>query len=157
MNNDPARDSTPPDDVSDRAIAAAGATMQALLRGEPITRLLVDATSTPDAAYQLLVVLARNIGVILRPGPYEGGPIGESWALVDHGPGARRGVAAVRDGSTAARLIGAGARGDADTTRALALAVVAVGGQEALDQARWVARAMLVIFAREPRLTPEDR
>lgn len=156
MTSTPARDFDPPDEISDWMIATAAALLEARLARDAVTHRLIGATSTQADAFQLLAILARQAGTILRPGGYAGGPVGYTIALAylaGRGP-AGGAHAAVRAATVASQLLGAGARGDAVMVRALAVPVLQ--GDAGRSNARTVARAMLEVFAREPRTeTPQ--
>lgn len=130
------------EEVSDWAEVVAYQLMQARLEGRRRpTRVYF---SEPQETYEVLVVLAISIGVVLRPDPTAIGPIGEpAWE------GSIRDVVPLREFANAARLIGAGAQRDHATVSAIALAVVEAAEFETVS---WqVGTAMLEIYAVTPR------
>lgn len=134
--------SLPADQVSDTAIDLSHGLVAMALAGTIDADSLVTVTSNPAAAYQTLCALARTVGVVLRPSGHDAGPIGAQGLMLRRTRLDPRAIAA------AARLIGAGARGDAPMVRALALAVV---GARTPTPALDTLRAMLDICAAEPR------
>lgn len=104
-----------------------------------------------QAAFNLLVTTAREVGALLRPDGWAGGPIG--LQLFNTGPHTpwkfRRSVA------TCCQLVGAGARGDADDVQAIALAIFQ--DDDGLLLARGIVGGILQVLAGEPvlRADPE--
>lgn len=141
----------PPDEMDVWYVATAQELMDARLSGTSgdVTRRLVDGIRDDASAYMLLLALAAPIAGVLRPDDYTGGPIGERVAHI--AAGLPLTIDGARHGTTAAQIIGAAARNDPPTAKALALAV-ARSADPALH-GRAVARAMLHILALEPTTT----
>lgn len=142
---------TPPDEMDAWYVITGQELMHARLHGTAVdlTRRLVAAIVDDTSAYMVLLALAAPIAGVLRPEPYDGGPIGERVAQIAAGLPLE--LERARHAATAAQLIGAAARADAETAKALALAVAR--STRPADHGRHIARAMLHILALEPTTT----
>lgn len=147
-----ADDIEPADAVGDWAIVAAQLLAQLRLEPHPLDTALVGVTGTLDDAYQVTVCLARVVGQLLRPGGWDGGPIGQASASQALLRREADPVGGQPDAIAAARLVAYGAAGDSAMVRVLALAVC--HAPRPVAHLRQVVRCMLEVLAAEPRIEP---
>lgn len=150
----------PNDEISDWAIAAAQELCFTAVEHGQLTRSfrhLAHQTPSIDEAYQILVCLAREVGLALRPNGHPGGPIGNGPLVMDRLPSSSvwTTTLAARDIGRAATMIGFAAQGDSEMVRSLALAVCAGAaafqdGRTGIDRARATARCILLVLVLEP-------
>lgn len=145
---------TPRDEISDWSIATSHELVRARLDTNPALAQMLDSIRDTQAAWEVLITVARSAASILRPdGNLVPGPIGDRNTAV-YGIVARMTLWRSLDDveavvTTAGRLLGCAAADDYVMCRALA--AVVVSHPDNLGQARLVLRAMLEILAIEPQ------